>query len=92
MVLFAALTTGEVVNCKNGIITIRYDKNYSFNKKRLERSENKKAVEDIFSEMLKERVSIRYEVEVDSIENTEKSQEEMLKNTFGDNMVEIIDE
>lgn len=92
MVLFAALTTGEVVNCKNGIITIRYDKNYSFNKKRLERSENKKLVEDIFSEMLKERVSIRYEVEVDSIENTEKSQEEMLKNTFGDNMVEIIDE
>lgn len=92
MVLFAALTTGEVVNCKNGIITIRYDKNYSFNKKRLEKSENKKVVEDIFSEILKERVAIRYEIEDNSIDSTEKSQEEMLKDTFGDNIVKVIDE
>lgn len=92
MVLFAALTTGEIVNCKNGIITIKYGKDYAFNKKRLEKSENKKIVEDIFSEIFKERVYIKYQIENDTVLDTEKSQEEMLKDTFGDSVFKVIDE
>ncbi|AYD39075.1 DNA polymerase III subunit gamma/tau [Clostridium fermenticellae] len=92
MVLFAALTTGEIVNCKNGIITIKYGKDYAFNKKRLEKSENKKIVEDIFSEIFKERVYIKYQIENDTVLDTEKSQEKMLKDTFGDSVFKVIDE
>ncbi|MBV4447786.1 DNA polymerase III subunit gamma/tau [Clostridium tyrobutyricum] len=91
MVLFAALTTGEVENCKNGIITIAYNKNYAFHKQRLEKPENQKIVESIFSDVLKERVSIRYIIDTGEDEISE-SKEQILKDTFGEDMVEILDE
>ncbi len=91
MVLFAALTTGEVENCKNGIITIAYNKNYAFHKQRLEKPENQKIVESIFSDVLKERVSVRYIIDTGEDEISE-SKEQILKDTFGEDMVEILDE
>ncbi|EJO5348941.1 DNA polymerase III subunit gamma/tau [Clostridium botulinum] len=90
MVLYAALVTANIVNCKEGIITLNYDNQYSFNKKRLEKPENNKIVQEIFSEVLKEKIRIIYTVEQKDKE--ENSSEEILKNTFGDNILEIIDE
>lgn len=89
MIIFASLTTGVPVKCSGGIIYISYEKNFSFNKNRLEKEENRKKVEDIFSEVLKERVRITYIVE--SGEEEIKSPEELLKETFGEDVVEIID-
>ncbi|MBV4420256.1 DNA polymerase III subunit gamma/tau [Clostridium tyrobutyricum] len=91
MVLFAALTTGEVENCKNGIITIAYNKNYAFHKQRLEKPENQKIVESIFSDVLKERVGVNYIIDTGEDEISE-SKEQILKDTFGEDMVEILDE
>lgn len=92
MVLFAALTTGEVVKCENGIITIRYEKDYGFHKQRLEREENKKIVEDIFSELLKERLKIQYTIDGEGTKTFNNSPEQLLKDAFGEDLVEIIDE
>lgn len=91
MVLFAALTTGKIVSCDKGIINIEYDKNYAFHKQRLEKQENVKIVEQIFSEILKEKVTVKYSIEND-IQDTILSKEQLLKDTFGEDMVEILDE
>ncbi|RHW65579.1 DNA polymerase III subunit gamma/tau [Clostridium botulinum] len=90
MVLYAALVTANITDCNEGIITLNYNKQYSFNKKRLEKPENNKVVQEIFSEVLKEKIRIIYIVEEKAKE--ENLPEEILKNTFGENILEIIDE
>ncbi|ACA55806.1 DNA polymerase III subunit gamma/tau [Clostridium botulinum] len=90
MVLYAALVTANITDCKEGIITLNYNKQYSFNKKRLEKPENNKVVQEIFSEVLKEKIRIIYIVEEKA--KGENLPEEILKNTFGENILEIIDE
>lgn len=92
MVLFAALTQGNVAKCENGLITIQYDANYAFHKQRLEKEENRKLVEDIFSDILRDRVKLQYIIEGEEIENIAKSTEQILRDTFGDELIEIIDE
>ncbi|WP_411681896.1 DNA polymerase III subunit gamma/tau [Clostridium thailandense] len=92
MVLYAALVTGEVSSCKNGVIIIRYDKSYSFNKQRLEREENRKTVEDVFAEVLKEKVKIQYNIDGDEIGGISKSPEQLLKDAFGEDLIKIVDE
>ncbi|MFL0197037.1 DNA polymerase III subunit gamma/tau [Clostridium sp. WILCCON 0269] len=91
MVLFAALTTGQIVKCEKGIITIEYGKDYAFHKQRLEKEENKRIVEQIFSEILKEKVNVIYTVE-SQIQDICPSKEQILKDTFGEDIVEILDE
>jgi DNA polymerase III subunit gamma/tau len=90
MVLYASLITGKAANCKNGVIEINYEPEYAFNIKRLEKEENRKLIEDVFSEALKERIRIKYTV--DKKEENKKSQEEILKETFGEDLVQVIDE
>ncbi|QGU93780.1 DNA polymerase III subunit gamma/tau [Clostridium bovifaecis] len=90
MVLYASLITGKIIECRNGIIEIKYDSEYAFNINRLQKEENRHLIEDIFSEALKEKVRIKYIV--DKKEGSKKSPEEILKETFGEDLVEIIDE
>lgn len=90
MVIFASLMTGEVVDVRDGVVTIRFEEEYAFNKQRLEKEEYRKAVEEAFSSALKEKVRIRYII--DKKEQLIKSPEEILKETFGEELVEIIDE
>lgn len=89
MVLFAALTTGEVADCTNGVITIKYAPNYRFNKERLEKDENRKIVNGLFAEVLGEQVSVRYRIDEDK---TDVSNEDLIKQAFGEDFVEIIEE
>lgn len=42
MVLYASLITGKPIECKDGIITLKYEQQYAFNKQRLEKEDNKK--------------------------------------------------
>lgn len=89
MVLYASLITANPVDCQDGVITIKYDKEYAFNKQRLERDDNKNLVEDIFSEVLKERVKIKYIVE--QVDKEETPEEDLIR-AFGHDIVEIIEE
>ena len=92
MVLFAALTTGEVVKCENGIITIEYKKDYAFHKQRLEKEENRRLLEDVFSEILKDRLKIQCIIDGEDVKILKDSPEQLLKDAFGEDLVEIIDE
>lgn len=90
MVLYASLVTGKIESCVNGIVEIKYEEQYAFNIGRLQKDDNRKIIEDVFSEALKEKVRIKYTV--DKNENSEKTPEQFLKETFGEELVEIIDE
>lgn len=90
MVLYASLITGEVVGCKGGVIEIKFEETYAFNKQRLEKEDNKRIIEDVFSQALKEKIRIKYIV--DKKQEFAKSPEQILKETFGEELVEIIDE
>ncbi len=90
MVIYASLMTGEIASCDGGVIELNYEKQFSFNKVRMEKEENRNLIEEIFSECLKEPVKIKYTVESD--EKQVKSPEDILRETFGEDLVEIIDE
>ncbi|MCY6485861.1 DNA polymerase III subunit gamma/tau [Clostridium aestuarii] len=91
MVLYASLVTGQIVSCNNGVVEIRYESEYAFNINRLQKEENKKIIEGIFSESLKEIIRIKYTID-NKKEESIKLPEEILKETFGEDLVEIIDE
>jgi len=90
MVLYASLITGELYSCSNGVISIKYEQEYSFNKLRLEKDDNRRAIEEVFSNVLKEKIKLKYLI--DEPEPVTMSTEEKLIETFGEDMVEIIDE
>ncbi|MEA4828300.1 MAG: DNA polymerase III subunit gamma/tau [Clostridium sp.] len=90
MVLYASLTTGRIESCNNGVVEVKYEPEYAFNISRLRKEDNRKIIEEIFSEALKEKVRIKYTV--DKKEDYQKSPEQILKETFGEELVEIIDE
>ncbi|MEK6265048.1 MAG: DNA polymerase III subunit gamma/tau [Clostridium sp.] len=90
MVIYASLMTGEIVSCYGGVIELAYEKQFAFNKVRLEKEQNRNLIEEIFSEVLKEEVKIKYTVESD--EKQVKSPEDILKETFGEDLVEVLDE
>ncbi|MBZ9632757.1 DNA polymerase III subunit gamma/tau [Clostridium sp. FP1] len=90
MVIYASLLTGEIVSCHGGVIELSYEKQYAFNKIRLNKEENRNIIEEIFSESLKEPVKIKYTVESD--EKEVRSPEDILIETFGEDLVEILDE
>lgn len=91
MTVYAYLITGKPIDCKNGVVEIRFGKDYAFSKKNLQKEENNKIVKEIFSEALKEKVDIKYSVEKDNVKE-DKDPEKILKDTFGEDMVEIIDQ
>lgn len=92
MVIYASLMTAVPLKCINGEITLMYGKEYAFNKHRLEKENNSEMVENIFSQVLKDKVRIKYIIEDEKDEVIEKDPEQVLKNTFGENIVEIIEE
>lgn len=92
MVICASLMTAVPLKCINGEITLMYGKEYAFNKQRLEKENNSEMVENIFSQVLKDKVRIKYIIEDEKDEVIEKDPEQVLKNTFGENIVEIIEE
>ena len=90
MVLAAALMVSEVNYVKGNVINIIFSKEYSFHKNRLEKDDSKKIIDDIFSEVLKEKVRVTYSI--DEPEDVEKPKEEILFDTFSKDLVEIVDE
>lgn len=92
MVIYASLMTAIPIKCNDGEVTLMYSKEYAFNKQRLEKENNRQIVENIFSQVLKDRVRIKYIVEDEKDEVIKQDPEQVLKNTFGENIVEIIEE
>ncbi len=94
MSLYACLITGEVVSCESGIIFINFGKDYAFSKRRLEAEENNRPIEEIFSEVLKEKLKLRYTVDSGDADNqiSSRKTEDILVEKFGKDFVEIVDD
>ena len=90
MIVFASIVTGKVVDCTDGVVTIKYDADYSFNKQRLEKPENIKIVNEVFSEIMRENLKVKFIVDGEVEEK--KSTEDLIKNALGDTPLEIFDE
>lgn len=91
MIVFATLRTGTPVACKNGIITIEYEEQFKFNKDRLERVEYKTLVEDVLSEVFKEKIKFKCVIDKQEQSTESTSLEQQLLDKLGDGL-EILDE
>lgn len=90
MIIYASITTGKPVSCKDGIITVEYTDEYSFNKDRLEKPDNNKLVNEVFSKVLRNNVRVRFVVSDEKKENS--NPEQVLNDVIGSDFLEIIDE
>lgn len=90
MVIYASLMTGRPVACNNGVVVIKYEEEYAFNKIRLEKPENIKVINEVVSEVMRERLRVRFTVETK--EEAERNPEEVLLQALGESALEIIDE
>mgnify|MGYP007010760620 FL=1 len=90
MFIYASLMTGRPVACNNGIVLIKYEEEYAFNKIRLEKPDNIKVINEVVSEVMRERLKVRFTVETK--EEAERNPEEVLLQALGESALEIIDE
>ena len=89
MIVYASIVTAKLHGFKNGIVTLEYEAMYAFNKNRLEKAEYRSVVNEVFSEVLKEKVIVEYIVKKDS---EHKDKEELLKQTIEGVPFDIYDE
>ncbi|WP_040215228.1 DNA polymerase III subunit gamma/tau [Clostridium polynesiense] len=90
MLIYASLMTGRPASCEKGIIEIQYEEQFAFNKLRLEKEDNRKIVDEVFSEILKDRVKVRYTV--DRKQQESNNPMDLLIEAIGEDNIEIIDE
>lgn len=90
MIIYASLVTGEPVKCEGGIIYVKFESDYASCKQRLEKAENSENVDEIFSLVLKEPIRVKYLV--DKKQDEAMDTEQILVETFGKDIVEVIDE
>lgn len=90
MIIYASMVTGKPVQCKNGILTIEYEDQFKFNKDRLEKPENRTVIQEVLAEIFREDIKVVFEVEEPAANN--KSTEDMLIESLGADMIDILDE
>ncbi len=90
MIVYASILTGKPVDCKNGVLTIEYEDQFKFNKDRLEKPEYRSVIHEVLAEIFREDIKVVFEVEENS--KDEKSTEDMLLESLGSDMVDILDE
>ena len=90
MIIYASMVTGKPVQCKNGILTIEYEDQFKFNKDRLEKPENRTVIQEVLAEIFREDIKVIFEVEEPVANN--KSTEDMLIESLGADMIDILDE
>jgi len=90
MIVYASLITGKPIDCSKGILTIEYEEQYKFNKDRLEKPEYRALLQEVLAEIFREDIKIVFTVEEGNSE--EKSTADILLETLGSDMVDILDE
>lgn len=90
MIVYASMVTGKPIECRNGILTIEYEEQFKFNKDRLEKPEYKKLIQEVLLEIFREDIKVIFKVEEN--DSNEKSTEDMLIESLGEDMVDILDE
>ena len=92
MVLSTALMMGKITGFDKGVISITFTKEYNFHKVRLERDDHRRIINDIFSEVLNEKVAVLYNIEDDNSQDDHIDKEREITNVFPEDIVQISDE
>lgn len=79
MVIRASLFEGEVTQVKNGVITLQFPESYSHNKKRLEKNEFRKVLEDTISMILGEKVHLNLRVASEHENSSQRPLEDIIR-------------
>ena len=90
MIISSLIMIGRPVNCSNGIVTVQFDEQNEFAKNRLSDSKNKNIINEVFSEILQDNIKVNFTV--DSNDNKQRSAEDILRDTLGDDLIDFIDE
>ena len=79
MVIRASLFEGEITQVKNGVITLEFPESYSHNKKRLEKNEFRKVLEDTISMILGEKIHLDLRVASDNANSAQRPLEDIIR-------------
>ena len=90
MIISSLIMIGKPVHCSNGVITVEFDSQNEFAKDRLSESKKRDVINEVFSEVFNDNIKVNFVVR--SSESIEKSPEELLKDTLGEDFVEVLDE
>ena len=91
MVLASALMMGKVESYSSGVITIVFGSQFNFHKTRLEKDEHRRVVNEAFSDILKEKVYVSYEIEGKEVKK-DIDKEKIISEIFPSDIVEVYDE
>jgi DNA polymerase-3 subunit gamma/tau len=92
MIIQASVIVGNPMKCDRGVIEVRFAKEYSFNKKRLEKKEYRDVLEDTAAAVLGEKVKFKFSVEGDKEREPEAAAKGTLAESLQGTGVEIVDE
>ena len=90
MIIHASLMTGKPYSLKNGVLTIEFSELYSQSKPRLEKSEYREVVNEVFSKILREKIIVNYIVTKEKEDIQDK--EQLLKDRINGVPFEVYDE
>lgn len=89
MIIYASIVTAKPYSVKNGVVTLEYDATYAFNKARLEKAEYRTIVNEVFSEILRDKLVVNYIVKE---EQPEQDKEALLKEKIDGIPFDVYDE
>ena len=89
MIIYASIVTAKPYSVKNGVVTLEYDATYAFNKARLEKAEYRNVVNEVFSEILRDKLVVNYIIKE---EQPEQDKEALLKEKIDGIPFEVYDE
>lgn len=92
MIVQASVIVGQPVKCDRGVIEVRFSKEYSFSKKRLEKKEHKEILEEAASSILGEPVKFRFSVEGDRQGREATGEKEDLDETLKKLGIDVVEE
>ena len=90
MIVYASILTGKPIACNKGTVTIQFASDYKLSKDRLDKPEYKSLINSVFSEVFRDDIKVNFVVEEDN--RGQKAPEDILVETFGADLVDVIDE
>lgn len=90
MIIYASIVTAKPLTLKNGVLTLEYEAMYAFNKARLEKAEYRATVNEVFSEVLGDKVVVNYVVQEES--KVQQDTEAILKEKLDGMPFDVYDE
>ena len=90
MIIGSLIRLGKPYTCENGVITVKFDSQNEFAKERLSEMKNKTVVNEVFTEVFRDKVRVEFILDED--DDNSINTEDILKQALSDDMIDFIDE